>query len=418
MPAQDPSVPSEKGFFLLLFLVNLLSITGIMMVMPMAPALVNSLNMAPEQIGYLAGGATLLSAIVALLVAPWLDKVARVPLMAMCLVVRSLLLCACGFATNLEWLFGLYILAACFSGPIGGLLMAAVVDITPIQQRGKAMGAMAAALSLAAVVTVPLALAISEFYHWRYAFFLFGGIGMALALLLPAFAPVSLLAPTQVASHDNRKTAFSRLMLLALATVSVQMFGHFLWVPHFASLFQFNFGFSGTLLPALFAVAGVISLMMLILCGKWADQGKGKPILISASLILVLTLVSWILPLGQSQLSMALIFVLFSLYMAASSVRSSTTMMLTSEIPAPSQRAGFMAAQDSVSNLAMGLAAMCGAMLISSNQQSTLVGIEWLSFGAIICVIAALGFVWRLFSNESSGEVNNVQLDAAPVLEQ
>jgi len=130
------------------------------------------------------------------------------------------------------------------------------------------------------------------------------------------------------------------------------MFGHFLLIPHFANYFQFNLGFPREQIASLYLCGGLASMATMRLCGGWIDQGRAQGAILLTSLALALiTLVGFALPAGLP------LYLLFTLFMALSSARASTTLAVTAAIPAPHQRAAFMSFQGSVTNVAAGLAA-------------------------------------------------------------
>src|SRR5690606_27342145 len=93
----------------------------------------------------------------------------------------------------------------------------------------------------AAIVVTPLALEVAARGGWQAPFALFGGAGLLLALLCQPLFPRP---PTHVHKTTRlRPLLRSPLCLGALAIVALQMFGHFLLVPHFSNYFQFNLDF-------------------------------------------------------------------------------------------------------------------------------------------------------------------------------
>ena len=116
----------------------------------------------------------------------------------------------------------------------------------------------------------------------------------------------------------------------ALFILCLQMFGHFLLIPHFANYFQFNLGFPREQIASLYLCGGLASMATMRLCGGWIDQGRAQGAILLTSLALALiTLVGFALPAGLP------LYLLFTLFMALSSARASTTLAVTAAIPAP-----------------------------------------------------------------------------------
>lgn len=210
-------------------LVNMLSMGSMMMVMPLGPDLVTSLGMAPEQTGYFSGGATLEAALMGLIAAPWLDRVNRKPALLMLLTLRFLLLMACALVQNSQQLLVLFVLSGCVSGP------------------------------LAAILVVPLALILAQWFGWQSPFLLFGLCGLLLALFCTMRFPS---LPVSRAPHGSglRQLLGSPICQGALFILSLQMFGHFLLIPHFANYFQFNLAFPREQIATLCLCGGLASM--------------------------------------------------------------------------------------------------------------------------------------------------------------
>ena len=207
------------------------------------------------------------------------------------------------------------------------------------------------AFSLAAILVVPIALVLAQWFGWQSPFLLFGVCGLLLALLCATLLPS---LPVSRAPHGSglRQLLASPLCQGALFILCLQMFGHFLLIPHFANYFQFNLAFPREQIAALYLCGGLASMATMRLCGSWIDQGRAQAaILITSLLLALITLLGFAMPVGVP------VYLLFTLFMALSSARSSTTLAITASIPAPHQRAAFMSFQGTVTNVAVGSAA-------------------------------------------------------------
>lgn len=267
-----PVAPLAAAIHLAL-LVNMLSMGSMMMVMPLGPDLVTSLGMAPEQTGYFSGGATQGAALMGLIAAPWLDRVNRKPALLMLLTLRFLLLMACALVQNSQQLLVLFVLSGCVSGPLAAILMAAVLDLVPPAERGRRLAYVSMAFSLAAILVVPLALILAQWFGWQSPFLLFGLCGLLLALFCTMLFPS---LPASRAPHGSglRQLLGSPLCQGALFILCLQMFGHFLLIPHFANYFQFNLAFPRELIATLYMCGGLASMATMRLYGSWIDQGR------------------------------------------------------------------------------------------------------------------------------------------------
>ncbi len=395
------SVASTPAAIHLALLINMLSMGCMMMVMPLGPELVTRLGMLPEQTGYFSGGATLGAALLGLLAAPWLDRVNRKPALLVLLVLRFLLLMACALAEDSQTLLLFFILSGCVAGLLGAILMAAVLDLVPPAERGRRLAYVGMAFSLAAILIVPAALVLAQWSGWQSPFLLFGAGGLLLALLCAIWLP-SLPVNRAPAGQGMRQLLGSPLCQGALFILCLQMFGHFLLIPHFANYFQFNLGFPREQIASLYLCGGLASMATMRLCGGWIDQGRAQGAILLTSLALALiTLVGFALPAGLP------LYLLFTLFMALSSARASTTLAVTAAIPAPHQRAAFMSFQGSVTNVAAGLGSLFSARYLVSDEGGALQGFSTLAWINIACTLVACAGVWFLIRSLKSTRDNN-----------
>lgn len=396
----EPVVSSPAAIHLAL-LINMLSMGSMMMVMPLGPDLVTSLGMAPEQTGYFSGGATLGAALMGIIAAPWLDRFDRKPALLVLLTLRFLLLMACALVQDSQQLLLLFILSGCVAGPLAAILMAAVLDLVPPSDRGRRLAYVGMAFSLAAILVVPVALVLAQWLGWQSPFLLFGASGLLLALICTRLLP-SLPVSRAPQGQGLRQLLGSPLCQRALCILCLQMFGHFLLIPHFANYFQFNLGFPRQQIAALYLCGGLASMATMRLCGGWIDQGRAQGAILLTSLLLALvTLLGFALPVGLP------VYLLFTLFMALSSARASTTLAVTAAIPAPHQRAAFMSFQGTVTNVAAGVGSLLSARYLVSDEGGALHGFSTLAWINIGCGLLACTGVWFLIRGLKSTRDNN-----------
>ena len=396
----EPVVSSPAAIHLAL-LINMLSMGSMMMVMPLGPDLVTSLGMAPEQTGYFSGGATLGAALMGIIAAPWLDRFDRKPALLVLLTLRFLLLMACALVQDSQQLLLLFILSGCVAGPLAAILMAAVLDLVPPSDRGRRLAYVGMAFSLAAILIVPVALVLAQWLGWQSPFLLFGASGLLLALICTRLLP-SLPVSRAPQGQGLRQLLGSPLCQRALCILCLQMFGHFLLIPHFANYFQFNLGFPRQQIAALYLCGGLASMATMRLCGGWIDQGRAQGAILLTSLLLALvTLLGFALPVGLP------VYLLFTLFMALSSARASTTLAVTAAIPAPHQRAAFMSFQGTVTNVAAGVGSLLSARYLVSDAGGALHGFSTLAWINIGCGLLACAGVWFLIRGLERARDNN-----------
>lgn len=390
-------IPRQMKLILRLALcINMLSVGTLMMVMPLGPDFVKDLGMDAAYIGYLGGGATFSAALVGFLWAPFLDRYNRKTALILCLILKSLTMLICTFSVTPNQLIFWFVLSGCFSGPLGALLMASVIDLTPIEQRGRAISFVASGFSLAAIIVVPVSLELAGRLSWQSSFYVFGISGFVLSALVAKFFPTLKGHEGAISGRSLiRGLMASSLFRLSLFVVSVQMFGHFLLVPNFSSYFQFNLQFPRSEIPYLFLVGGCCSLLALRCSGFMLDNGQARRVLWGSSI--TIALVAWC---GFIWLGSGVIYIAFALFMAMSSVRTSSASAIISRVPEPHERAAFMSLQSTFGNLAAGIASMLAAQYLSADSSGVLTGFSDLvviSAGCTLLVpVLMMGLLSRL----------------------
>ncbi|TCV07651.1 putative MFS family arabinose efflux permease [Samsonia erythrinae] len=387
-------LPTQSVVHLAL-LINMLSLGSLMMVMPLGPDFVNALSMDAKNIGYISGGATFASAIAGFFAAPYLDRFNRKHALIVLLTLRFGLTAACMFATSQTHLFVLFILAGCVAGPASGVLMAAVIDVVPAKERGKRLGYVGMSFSLAAIIIMPLSLELAHRINWQAPFYLFGLGGLLLVWLVWWLFPS--IPPQPRPQRENAPVSVlnglltSPLFLLGLTVVSLQMFGHFLLIPHFSNYFQFNLAFPRDDISLLYLYGGLASMVTMQLCGHLLDRGYASQTIVITTLLLAVTILcGFVFPFSLS------LYLVFTLFMALSAARSSSTLAITAGIPLPHQRAAFMSYQGTSTNVASGLASIVSAAYLNTSDTGSIEGFSQLAIASTTFALVAMLLTMRL----------------------
>src|SRR5690606_17691717 len=132
----------------LAMLINMLSLGSLMMVMPLGPDLVRHLGMEASHVGYISGGATIAAALSAVASAPWLDRFDRKSALMTLLALRFALLLSCALVTHSTQLIALFVLPGLRAGPMGVVLIAAMMGMIPRAQRGRELASVGMGFSL------------------------------------------------------------------------------------------------------------------------------------------------------------------------------------------------------------------------------------------------------------------------------
>src|SRR5512145_2560571 len=161
-----------------------------MMVMPLGPDFAAGLGIPMSQLGLVGGAYTAAAAVAGLIGASFLDRFDRRTALGGAMLGLVFATAAGGFATGLGTMILARCLAGAFGGPATALSIAIVADAVPAERRGKALGKVMGAFTIASVLGVPAGLELARLGSWRTPFFAVAGMGFlvagaALALMPP-----------------------------------------------------------------------------------------------------------------------------------------------------------------------------------------------------------------------------------------
>jgi predicted MFS family arabinose efflux permease len=287
---------------------------------------------------------------------------------------------AAGFATSLATLLAARVVAGAFGGPATAVGLSVVTDLVPAERRGKALGAVMGAFSVASVVGVPFGLAIGSRFGWRMPLYVVAALGIVVLGGVIARLP-SLRAHLAEARGAVRPLTLLRqpgTWLAVLATSSISL-GAFAIIPNVSAYVQANCGLPREELPLLYFAGGLPTFFTLRIAGRLADT-YGSPRVALAGTALFVAIVVLGFSSGRSLVPPIVVFVFM---MSAQSTRNVASQTLTSRIPAPHERAGFQSLQSSVQHLGAAVGAAVGSVFLSTAPSGELLGMPALAAFAI-----------------------------------
>ena len=366
-------------------------ILDFMMVMPLGPDLSAALGFPSDQLGWLSVAYTLASVLSGLVCARWLDRCQRRPALLVTIALFGLATLAAVWCHDLPSLLAARALTGFFGGPMVALGMAVIIDITPPAKRGQAIGRVMIGFSIAAIAGVPLALELARWGQWTTPFYAVTGCAVMLwwatAWLLPPMGDHLLQQHPKVSLLALLKQPRIRQ---ACGLQALSQFSAFLVIPSFAAFYVLNLGVPREQLGLLYLTGGIAALITLQGLGRLSDRWGSLPAMALASV----GLIAGLLPLlgGTAWWPVWLPFVLF---MASNAGRNVALGAATSQVPGPGERAGFMALQSMVQDLAIASAAMVSSFMLSEAVGGQLVGMD--RVGLLSIGLVAL-LLWRCTS--------------------
>lgn len=401
MTRQLPDDPArERRLLLVLAGIQLTHILDFMIVMPLGPQLLRTLDISTNEFGLLLSSYTFTAAVSGVLAALYIDRFDRRSLVLTLYMLFIVATLACGLAPGYWSLLLARAAAGAFGGILGAIVQVVIADVVPFERRGRAMGKIMAAFAMASVAGVPLGLLLAEHVPqlgWRAPFFfivlLALGIWFAARGALPSLRGHIEEARGRNAVHQMLGVVRERAHLQAYAFIALSMMTGFLVIPYIALYYVANLGMSESFITLVYLVGGGATLFSSQWIGKQADRhGKLRtfrwvasaafvPILITTHLV---PLPAWIILANAT-----VFFVLVS-------GRMIPGMAMATSVAAPGVRGSFMSLGSSVQMAASGLAALLAGLIISRDAAGQLVHYNLVGYLAVACGLASLWLATRL----------------------
>jgi predicted MFS family arabinose efflux permease len=419
-PAPAPSTPillSEGRLLFLLGAVQFINVVDFVMVLPLGPDFARALGIPAHRLGLVAGSYTGAAAIVGLCVAPFLDRLDRRKALLWAMLGLVCGTAAGGLASGLGSMIVARVLAGAFGGPATSVALSILSDAVPPERRGRAMGKVMGAFSVASVVGVPAGLELARF-GWQVPFFVIAGLGVVVALAVAALMPPMRghLRSAEERSAGRPVGEFVRdpAVLLALGGMAVAMAGSFSIISNLSAFVQFNLGYPRERLGLLYMAGGCVSFFSMRLAGLCVDRFGSARVVVAGTALVVLVIGLAFLP-DRPLLPVVLMFVGF---MLANSTRLVAFNSLTSRVPAAVDRARFMSLQSAVQHLSTSAGATLSTWVLHERADQSLEGMSKLAIFAIAlsCVLPILVTLLQRRVRERDAarrEVAPVALEAA-----
>ena len=382
----------EQIILLILACINFTHITDFMIMMPLGPQLIRIMHISPLQFSYLVSAYTFSAGISGFAAAFFVDKYDRKSVLLIGYIGFIAGTFACAFSPTYHLLLASRIFAGIFGGLIGAQVQSIVADTFPFERRGKAMGTLMAAFSVASVVGVPLGLYFATIYNWQFPFMIVGGLGVLIIPLVYTYIPKM---AGHIQQHEIKPNPFAVLtnilndnnQLRALLLTCTLMFAHFIIVPLLSPFMVANVGFTEHQLTYIYLVGGTLTIFSAPLVGKLADKYGKQTILTVFSFIALLPLF-FITHIGVVPLYVAL--TITAGFFVFSGGRMIPSMALVSSVVSPQQRGSFMSINSSLQQITTGMAAFIAGTIVTKSAEGPLEHYNWIGYISIAATLACI----------------------------
>lgn len=382
---------SENWYIALLAVIQFSHILDFVVLMPLGPTLMEDFDISPIQFAGLVSSYNFAAAIAGILFGIIADRFGRRNLLTFFFVGFILSTFFCGASYTAEQLLIGRIFAGAFGGVLNAIVYAIGTDLIPPARRGKAMGIIMSAFSLASVIGIPIGLAIADTFNWHFTFYFIGSFSSLVIL-----ACVYIFPPMK--DHITKGNAkdiliryisilFKKEYMLATGTIFLVSMSVFLIVPFLSPYAVKNIGIKTYHLKYMYGIAGFFTVITARTFGVLSDSWGSIKLYVTLALMSMIPIFIYTHA-GEMHLYLYLLLGIF--FMTTVSGRMIPFLTLVSNVPVPEERGSFMGALNSIRSCGSALSTIIAGWLITESADGLLVGFNWvgyLSIGIIFITI-------------------------------
>ena len=397
VPADDVPEPI-RGFsryqsltVALLALVQFTIILDFTIMSPLGAIIMPDLHITASQFGVAVSAYAFSAGISGILAAGFADRFDRKRLLLFFYVGFTLGTTLCALAQNYHMLMLGRIVTGLFGGVIGSVVLAIVIDLFALEQRGRVMGFVQTAFAASQVLGIPAGLFLSNHWSWHVSFGALVGLSIAaMAAVMLVMKPVNghlMLKQDNNAFRHLIATVGQPRYTLAFMVTTLLATGGFMLMPLGSAYTVHNLGIDIVHLPTIYLVSGLFSIFTGPIVGRASDAFGKFPTFVFGSAVSVVMVLIYT-HLGHVTLITA-ITVNVLMFVGIFS-RMIPSQALISAIPESSQRGSFTAVSASLQQLSGGLGSVLAAAIIAENADGSLRHFDRLGYIVVATSMASL----------------------------
>lgn len=387
----------ERLLLLILAMIQFTHILDFMIIMPLGPQIKRMFGIEAQQFGFIVSAYTFSAGFMGIWGAFFIDRFDRKHALNISyagFIVGTFL---CGIANSYTTLVLTRVIAGAFGGLIGGLVFSIVADIFPFERRGKAMGVIMSAFSIASVAGVPIGLYFAREFEYRVPFFMLA----ALSLVILVFSYIQL-PSIRVHLKDKVHLTPKRTLVMifnnqnhlwAFALIMVMMFAGFSVIPYISIYLVSNVGIKEDDLLYIYLLGGGFTLFTARIIGYLADKyGKQKVFIASAVLSMIPILATTHLP----RVSLLLVLTVTTSFFIFLSGRMIPAMAMVTSSVLPQNRGGFMSMNSSLQQISAGFASLIAGAVLQNTASGQLLNYNIVGYISCISTLISIYLVGKI----------------------
>lgn len=388
----------EKLLLWTLAAINFTHIVDFMILMPLGPQLMRIFQISPQEFGLLVSSYTFSAGVSSFFGAFILDKYDRRSILMWVFLGFLMGTLACALSPNYPFLLFSRILSGLFGGLTSALIFAIIGDAIPDQRRGRAMGLVMAAFSVASVVGVPFSLFIASMSNWHAPFFFLAILALIILLLIYKFVP-SIKVPKKEGENKSssiqviRRVTSNGNQMRAISLTVMMMLGQFMVIPFLSPFMVANVGFSEIQLTYIYMAGGFFTVFTSPWVGRLTDK-YGKVPIFTIFMSLNVIPIAIITHLGTTPILLALL--VSTLFFVTSNGRMVPAAALITGTAKSENRGSFLSFNSAVQQLSSGLASFLGGIILVEGADGKLLNFEYIGYIAIVISLLCIPLIRRI----------------------
>ena len=369
-----------------------------MVMSPLGDKLMKAMTLTTSQFGVAVFSYAFSAGISGFLTAGFADSFDRKKLLLFFYIGFILGTLFCGLADTYPLLIAARIVTGLFGGVISSISMAIVSDLFKLEQRGRVMGFMQMGFGASQVLGIPISLFIANKWGWQSPFFMIVGLA-TIVWIAVAFKLQPITKHLEIKNKDNAlkhlwHTISQKNYRIGFMATALMSLGGYMIMPWGSVYAINNLKVTENQLPILFMISGVATLLIMPIIGKLSDKIDKLKLFIIASvwMIIVVLIYSNLIPVPFWVVVMLNVFMMMGVM-----ARMVPSISLVSELPELHDRGAFMSINSSLQQLAGGIAAAIGGMIIvQKNNYSPIENYDTLALVVSAFVLVCIYMLTRV----------------------
>src|SRR5215213_5713754 len=179
----------ERMILIILASLNFTHILDFMIMMPLGNYLMPHFHISAQFFSWIVASYPITACVSGLIAAFYVDRFDRKLVLLFAYTGFLIGTFCCGIAPDQFFLMGARILTGFFGGLIGAQVLSIIADTFPYEKRGRAMGTIFMAFSVASVFGVPFSLYLANRFSWHAPFIFIAIVGVPVIGLIVRYLP-------------------------------------------------------------------------------------------------------------------------------------------------------------------------------------------------------------------------------------